>query len=281
MYNRTIFEGKKGVGMSRENGPVFQRLVEIMATLRGPGGCPWDREQTRESLKPFLIEETYEVLEALDQRDRQKLQEELGDLLLQVIFHAQVASEREEFTITDVLETITEKLVRRHPHVFGDTRAETAKEVLHTWERLKQEERGGVQKASALDGVPKSLPALLRAQRLQDKAARVGFDWGETAAVIQKVEEELTELKAAMGKGAEAMEEEMGDLLFSLVNLARFLHLNAEETLRKCIEKFTRRFRHIEEAMARLGRSLEDATLEEMDALWQEAKVFKEPLGQP
>jgi len=255
-------------------------LVEIMATLRGPGGCPWDREQTRESLKPFLIEEAYEVLEALDQKDRQKLQEELGDLLLQVIFHAQVASEREEFTITDVLQTVSEKLVRRHPHVFGETRAETAEAVLHTWERLKQEERGGVQKASALDGVPKTLPALLRAQRLQDKAARVGFDWGETAAVIQKLEEELAELKAAMGKGAEVMEEELGDLLFSLVNLARFLHLNAEEALRKCIEKFIHRFRYIEEVIAQRGKSLEESSLEEMDALWQEAKDLQQPLGQ-
>lgn len=267
--------------MSRESGPVFQRLVEVMATLRGPGGCPWDREQTRESLKPFLIEETYEVLEALDQGDRQKLQEELGDLLLQVVFHAQVASERAEFTITDVLQTVIDKLVRRHPHVFGEHRAETAEEVLQNWERLKQEERGGVEKASALDGVPKSLPALLRAQRLQDKAARVGFDWGETAAVLQKVEEELGELKGAMGKEAEMVEGEMGDLLFSLVNLARFLHLNAEETLRKCIEKFIRRFRHIEEVVAQQGKSLEESSLEEMDALWQEAKVLKQSLGQP
>jgi tetrapyrrole methylase family protein/MazG family protein len=281
VYNRTICDGRKGVDMSRESGPVFQRLVEVMATLRGPGGCPWDREQTRESLKPFLIEETYEVLEALDQGDRQKLQEELGDLLLQVVFHAQVASERAEFTITDVLQTVIDKLVRRHPHVFGEHRAETAEEVLQNWERLKQEERGGAEKASALDGVPKSLPALLRAQRLQDKAARVGFDWGETAAVLQKVEEELGELKGAMGKEAEMVEGEMGDLLFSLVNLARFLHLNAEETLRKCIEKFIRRFRHIEEVVAQQGKSLEESSLEEMDALWQEAKVLKQSLGQP
>lgn len=267
--------------MSRESGPAFQRLVEIMATLRAPGGCPWDREQTRESLKPFLIEEAYEVLEALDQGDRQRLLEELGDLLLQVVFHAQVASEQGEFTITDVLQAISEKLVRRHPHVFGETKAESAEEVLHTWERLKQEERGGVEKASALDGVPTTLPALLRAQRLQDKAARVGFDWGETAAVIQKVEEELTELKAAMGRGVEATEEELGDLLFSVVNLARFLHLNAEEALRKCIEKFISRFRHIEAVAAQRGKSLEESSLEELDLLWQEAKALKQPLRQP
>ncbi len=265
--------------MSETSGALFQRLVKIMATLRAPGGCPWDREQTRESLKPFLIEEAYEVLEALDQGGKEKLQEELGDLLLQVVFHAQVAAELGEFTVHEVLQTVTDKLTRRHPHVFGESRAETAAEVLSNWERLKQEERGGVKQASVLSGVPRSLPALLRAQRLQDKATRVGFDWGETAEVLQKVEEELQELKAAIGQGTEAMETEMGDLLFSLVNLARFLHLNAEETLRKCMEKFTRRFRHIETVIAQRGTSLAESSLEEMDALWDEAKVVEDPEG--
>ncbi|MFQ5880840.1 MAG: nucleoside triphosphate pyrophosphohydrolase [Candidatus Methylomirabilales bacterium] len=265
--------------MGQKSGPLFEHLVQIMATLRAPGGCPWDREQTRESLKPFLIEEAHEVLEALDRGGGEKLQEELGDLLLQVVFHAQVAAELGEFAVDEVLENVTDKLIRRHPHVFGETRAETAQEVLSNWEKLKQAERGGVRQVSALSGVPKSLPALLRAQRLQDKAARVGFDWGETAAVLRKVEEELGELKVAVGKGPEAMEEEMGDLLFSLVNLARFLHLNAEEALRKCIEKFTRRFRHIEEVIAQRGKSLEESNLEEMDALWREAKVGKDSRG--
>lgn len=263
--------------MSNTSGPLFDRLVQIMATLRSPEGCPWDREQTRESLKAFLIEEAYEVLEALDHGGKEKLQEELGDLLLQVVFHAQVAAELGEFSMGDVLEHITDKLVRRHPHVFGESRAETPAQALSNWERLKQAERGGVQEASALSGVPKTLPALLRAQRLQDKAARVGFDWGETAQVLRKVEEELGELKTAMERRPEAVEAEIGDLLFSLVNLSRFLHLNPEEALRKCIEKFTRRFRHIETAIAERGKSLTESSLEEMDALWEEAKLAEDP----
>ncbi|MBW8004893.1 MAG: nucleoside triphosphate pyrophosphohydrolase [candidate division NC10 bacterium] len=263
--------------MSDKTGPLFERLVEIMVTLRGPQGCPWDREQTRESLKAFLIEEAYEVLEALDHGGKEKLQEELGDLLLQVVFHAQVAAELGEFTMDEVLKNVTDKLVRRHPHVFGESRAETPAEALSNWERLKQAERGGVKEASALSGVPKTLPALLRAQRLQDKAARVGFDWGETAQVLQKVEEELAEFKAAIGRGRDATEAEMGDLLFSLVNLTRFLDLNAEEALRKCMEKFTRRFRHIETVIAERGKSLTESSLEEMDALWEEAKVGEDP----
>lgn len=263
--------------MHDRSGPLFERLVEIMATLRGPQGCPWDRDQTRESLKAFLIEEAYEVLEALDHGGKETLQEELGDLLLQVVFHAQVAAELGEFRMEDVLEHVTDKLVRRHPHVFGETRAETPAEALSNWERLKQAERGGVQEASALSGVPKTLPALLRAQRLQDKAARVGFDWGETAPVLHKVEEELTELKTAIGRDREAVEAELGDLFFSLVNLARFLDLNAEEALRKCVEKFTRRFRHVETMIAARGKSLTESSLEEMDALWEEAKVAEDP----
>ncbi|MCZ6478991.1 MAG: nucleoside triphosphate pyrophosphohydrolase [candidate division NC10 bacterium] len=265
--------------MSERSGPLFERLVTIMATLRAPGGCPWDQEQTRESLKPFLIEEAYEVLEALDHGGKEKLQEELGDLLLQVVFHAQVAAELEEFTVDEVLENIADKLVRRHPHVFGETRAETAAEVLSNWEKLKQAERGGAIQASALTGVPKTLPALLRAQRLQDKAARVGFDWGETTEVLHKVEEELREFKAAIRNGPEAVESEMGDMLFSLVNLARFLHLNAEEALRKSIDKFSRRFRHIESATAEQGKSLAESSLEEMDALWREAKIGEDSRG--
>ena len=268
-----------GPEMSERSGPHFERLVNIMATLRAPGGCPWDQEQTRESLKPFLIEEAYEVLEALDHGGKEKLQEELGDLLLQVVFHAQVAAELEEFTVDEVLKNIADKLVRRHPHVFGETRAETAAEVLSNWEKIKQAERGGAIQASALAGVPKTLPALLRAQRLQDKAARVGFDWGETTEVLHKVEEELREFKAAIRKGPEAVESEMGDMLFSLVNLARFLHLNAEEALRKSIDKFSRRFRHIESAITEQGKSLAESSLEEMDALWREAKIGEDSGG--
>lgn len=267
--------------MSEESGALFEKLVNVMATLRAPGGCPWDREQTRESLKPFLIEEAYEVLEALDDGGKERLQEELGDLLLQVVFHAQVAAELGEFTVQEVLQSVTDKLIRRHPHVFAEGRAETAAEVLSNWERLKQAERGGVEQASVLSGVPRSLPALLRAQRLQDKAARVGFDWGETSEVLEKVEEELRELKTAMGKTPERMEAEIGDLLFSLVNLTRFLRLNAEEALRKCIEKFSGRFRHIERVIAERGKSLEETSLEEMDALWEEAKFSEGSEGSP
>jgi len=265
--------------MSERTGSLFERLVKIMAILRGPEGCPWDREQTRESLKPFLIEEAYEVLEALDSAAKETLQEELGDLLLQVIFHAQVAAELGEFSVDEVLDGIVDKLVRRHPHVFGETRAETAQDALSNWERLKQAERGGAIAASALSGVPKTLPALLRAQRLQDKAARVGFDWEDTREVLRKVEEEFDELKAAIAEGPEATEAEIGDLLFSVVNLSRFLRVSAEEALRKSIEKFTRRFRHVESVIAARGKSLAESSLEEMDALWREAKIGEDTGG--
>ncbi len=259
--------------MSGPNEERFQALVQIMERLRAEGGCPWDREQTRESLKPFLIEEAYEVVEAIDQEDPKKLMEELGDLLFQVLFHAQVAAERREFTIGQVLATTADKMVRRHPHVFSDGKASTAREVLEQWETLKREERNAVGGASALDGVPRELPGLLRAQRLQDKASRVGFDWPEISGVLAKVEEELGELKAAMkGTVPGETELELGDLLFSLVNLARFLNLSAEEAIRKSITRFVVRFRHIEETIERGGRRLREVDLEEMERLWEEAK---------
>jgi tetrapyrrole methylase family protein/MazG family protein len=252
----------------------FVGLVEIMARLRGEGGCPWDREQTPETIKPYLIEETYEVLEAIDEQDPEKLKEELGDLMLQVVFHARMAEETGAFAIGDVLAAINDKLVRRHPHVFGDRKAETAQEVLFNWEQIKQTERRREKgQASLLDGVPREMPALLRAHRLQEKASRVGFDWKEAQEVFRKVEEELAELRAAMeGQAADRVEAELGDLLFALVNLSRFLAVNPEEALRKTIARFIARFRYIEEELARRGRSLRQATLEEMDALWAEAK---------
>lgn len=263
--------------MAEKSGELFERLVGIMARLRGEGGCPWDREQTRESLRPFVLEEAYEVLEALDEENVEKLKEELGDLLLQVVFHAQVASERGEFTIAEVLTIIADKLVRRHPHVFGEATASTAKEVLHNWERLKRNERREkAGKASALEGVPKELPALLRAHRLQDKTSRVGFDWKETGEVFTKVEEELAELKAAARTAnPQRIEEELGDLLFALVNLSRFLQVNPEDALRKAIARFIARFHYMEEAMAERGKDLAEASLEEMDALWEEAKAHE------
>jgi len=253
----------------------FAELVEIMARLRGENGCPWDREQTSESIKPYLVEEAYEVLEAIDEQDPAKLKEELGDLMLQIVFHAQMAEETGAFSVSDVLAAINDKLVRRHPHVFGDVKADTAQEVLFNWEQIKQTERRREKgQASLLDGVPRELPALLRAHRLQEKASRVGFDWKEAQEVFRKVEEELAELRAAMqGQAAERVEAELGDLLFALVNLSRFLAVNPEEALRKTIARFIARFRYIEEELARRGLSLRQASLEEMDTLWAEAKA--------
>jgi tetrapyrrole methylase family protein/MazG family protein len=266
--------------MPARNEQHFEALVQIMERLRGEGGCPWDREQTRESLKPFLIEEAYEVVEAIDERDSGKLKEELGDLLFQVLFHAQVAAEREEFTIGDILEATADKMVRRHPHVFADASASTSREVLEQWEALKRKERNAVTAASALDGVPKELPALLRAQRLQEKASRAGFDWPDRSGVLQKIEEEVRELKAASdGGSSDEIEREFGDLLFSLVNLARFLNLNAEDALRGSSARFIARFRHIEATIEQGGRRLRDASLEEMEGLWQEAKSLSPPPG--
>ncbi len=269
--------------MADSPGELFRELTEIMARLRGENGCPWDREQTPESIKPYLVEETYEVLEAIDEQDPTKLKEELGDLMLQIVFHAQMAEEAGDFTIGDVLAAINDKLIRRHPHVFGDVKAETAQEVLFNWEQIKQTERRREKgQASLLDGVPRELPALLRAHRLQEKASRVGFDWKEAQEVFRKVEEELNELRAAMqaqaprldsGQAAERVEAELGDLLFALVNLSRFLAVNPEEALRKTIARFIARFRYIEEALARRGRKLGQTSLEEMDALWAEAKA--------
>ena len=261
--------------MSESANDRFGELVQIMARLRGENGCPWDREQTHASIKPYLLEETYEVLESIDENDPAKLEEELGDLALQVVFHAQMADEAGLFTIADVLRGINEKLRRRHPHIFGDVKADTAQEVLFNWEQIKKLEREKAQgRASLLDGVPRELPALLRAHRLQEKASRVGFDWNEARQVFQKVEEELAELRAAMeGEQPDRMEAELGDLLFSLVNLGRFIAVNPEEALRKTIARFIARFQYIEEELARRGTAPGQVTIEEMDALWAEAKA--------
>ncbi len=253
---------------------AFGGLVDVMARLRAEGGCPWDREQTRESLKPYVVEEAYEVLEAIDEGDVNKLREELGDLLLQVVFQAQVAREAGEFTITEVIQAIVEKLVRRHPHVFGDATASSAQEVLRRWEAIKRAERkdaGG--RPSALDGVPRDLPALLRAHRLQEKASRVGFDWDDAAGLLQKLEEEMAEFRAASrdGGGPRAAAE-LGDLLFTLVNLSRTLNVNPEEALRATLARFIRRFQYMEEGMRQAGRPLTRETRPEMDRLWDEAK---------
>ena len=252
------------------SGKYFEKLISIMAKLRDEKGCPWDREQTHDSLKPYLLEEAYEVLEALDSGSDDDFQEELGDLLLQVVFHAQIASEEKRFDISDVLDTINEKLTRRHPHVFGDVNIETAEEQRVHWEKLKKNEG----KDSVIDGVPKHLPALLKAHRTQQKASTVGFDWEKQEQVWEKVHEEFKELEEAVHQNDKpAIHEEFGDLLFALVNLSRFLYVNPEESLRQATEKFSSRFRKVEQTMKKQGMSLKDATLEEMDEVWNRIKV--------
>jgi len=249
---------------------ALYKLVEVMQLLRGEKGCPWDREQTHETLKPYLVEETYEVLHALDSGEDEHFKEELGDLLLQIIFHAQIASEEGRFTIEDVAGSIVEKLVRRHPHVFGDTEVNGSQEVLQNWEKIKKSEG----KKSVLDGVPDHLPALLKARRVQEKVKRVGFDWNSVDGAFEKLCEELQELKEAVAKGKkEGVEEEFGDILFSIVNISRFLGIDAEDSLRKTIRKFINRFHTIEERIGKMGKKpLEEHTLDELDELWEDVK---------
>lgn len=251
----------------------FDRAMEIMRRLRAPGGCPWDGEQTHDSLKRYLIEECYEVVEAIDSGNDGHLREELGDLLLQPLFHAAIAEERGAFTIEDILETLADKLIRRHPHVFGEQEIRTSDEQVANWEKIKKEEKGE-ERRSALSGVPPHLPSLMKAQKITEKAARVGFDWEQTDQVYGKVIEELHELEETMQSGdQERMEAELGDLLFAIVNLGRFLAVNPEEALRKTINRFEARFSHIEETLHARGAHLKDATAEEMNRLWEEAKM--------
>jgi len=260
--------------MTESAGPLFERLLGIMARLRGPGGCPWDREQTPSSLKPYLLEEAYEVLDALDARGEHLL-EELGDLLFQVVFHSQIAAERDEFSMKDVLRRLNDKMVGRHPHVFGDAAVETPTEALAQWEVLKQreaEEAGRTR--SVLDGVPRMLPALLRAQRTQAKAARVHFDWPDARAAWSKVEEEMQEAAAAVGSADRGrIKDELGDVLFSLVNVARLASVDAEDALTGTIEKFHRRFTHMEAELSARGKSVASVSQEELEESWQAAKA--------
>jgi tetrapyrrole methylase family protein/MazG family protein len=252
---------------------AMKKLVDLMATLRGPGGCPWDLKQTTESLKPFLIEETYEVIDALDEGDPHKVKEELGDLLFQIVFHARLAEEQGAFSLDDVIEANVEKMIRRHPHVFGNQKLATDKEVIANWEEIKKKEKGHTQRTSVLEGVPRSMPALSRAHRLQERAARVGFDWKRLDEALPKLDEEIAEFKESLKmENAAKIEEELGDIFFMLVNLSRFLNVDPEEALRKTIGKFIRRFRFIEERAADAGKSLDDMSLDEMEYLWQEAK---------
>lgn len=246
----------------------FEDLVEIVKILRTE--CPWDRKQTHQSIKDNLIEEAYEAVEAIDQNDLDELKKELGDLLLHVVFHSRMATETESFNIRDVIYSIQEKLIRRHPHVFGDTEAGNEQEVAANWEAIKMKEG----KESVLDGLPAHLPALIKAQRMQEKAANVGFDWPEWRQVWEKLEEELSELKEVLEmKDIKKSEEEFGDLLFSLVNVGRFFNLNAEDSLRLTNSKFVKRFRYIEKQIQNSDRTMDEVSLEEMDVFWEEAKT--------
>jgi tetrapyrrole methylase family protein/MazG family protein len=250
----------------------FDQLLSIMRKLRGPGGCPWDAEQTHESLTRYLLEETYEVIEAIESKSPEHLKEELGDLLLQPIFHAVIAEDAGQFNISDVIRNLCEKLVRRHPHVFGDLDISDSNAQIINWERIKKEEKGP-ERTSALSGVPPHLPALLKAQKITEKASRVGFDWNHSDQVFAKVMEELHEFEEAWAGGnPDRMEDELGDLLFAIVNLGRFLSLNPEEALRKTISRFQKRFSYVEDTLNKQGRNLSDATLEEMDILWEQVK---------
>lgn len=256
--------------MSQTIDTALSRLLEIMATLRGENGCPWDREQTHSSLRQHLLEETYEVIETIDEGRLKELPGELGDLLLQIVFHAQIAAEAGAFTMEEVVRSISDKLIRRHPHVFGDVDIKTADEQVVHWEQTKMKKEG---KRSAISGVPRELPGLLRAYRIQNKAASVGFDWPEATPVWGKVQEEIAELREAVEGGLpDQVEEELGDLLFSIVNLSRFLRTNPEDALRRTIEKFTRRFTQVEDEFRRRGQSMTQVGLDELDAAWDAVK---------
>lgn len=262
-----------------EAAAVFARFVELIARLRAPGGCTWDREQTHESVKPLTIEEAYEVAHAIDEHDDGELAAELGDLLLQVVFHASIAEERGAFRLREIIERVSEKMIRRHPHVFGGDDAATSGEVLRNWEAIKAEERAqkGKDDASMLDSVHQGLPAVMEAFQLTTKVSRVGFDWKDAAAALEKLDEEALELQDAVRDGADAprVAEEVGDLLFVAVNVARLTGVDPESALKAANRKFRRRFRFIEERLRSDGRKPADATLAEMDRLWDEAKSLE------
>lgn len=264
--------------MSEAAGREFLRLIEIMQRLRGPEGCPWDREQSPRSLRRSFLEEAHELLEAIDEGDEPHTCEELGDLCLHVVFQACMAEERGAFTMADSLRTVNEKLVRRHPHVFAEARVRDAGQVVENWDQIKAEERRerGESRESALDGVPRGMPALLHAEKLQRQAAKVGFDWSDAAGPLAKVAEEARELSVG-GGGAGEREDEFGDLLFSLVNLGRHLGVNPEAALLRASRKFERRFRAVEALAAAEGRPLAAMQLAEMDALWDRVKAEEAP----
>ena len=254
----------------------FKKLTEIVNTLMGENGCPWDKVQTRESLKPYLIEEAYETLEALDGNDPEEIKEELGDLLYQILFHAKISENKKEFTITDVIESISNKMEHRHPHVFKKGNLKTPDEVATQWEGIKIKEKGKTERKSVLDGIPTYLPSLLRSQKLQKKAANHGFDWDKISSVFDKLDEEVAEFKKAiLSSKKKDMQEELGDILFVLVNIAKFNKIDAEEALRATNNKFIKRFQYIEAEVAKRGKTLKETPLEELEQYWQNAKSYK------
>jgi MazG family protein len=256
-------------------GEAFQRLVDVMRTLRGPGGCPWDHKQTIHTLRPFVLEETYEVLDAIDRDDHDALRGEIGDLIFEGVFLAQIESDEGRFSVVESLQAITEKLIRRHPHVFGSAKdVTTPDQVLEQWEQIKsREQKGEGQQPSVLRGMPKSMPSLLGAHEIGTRVAAVGFDWAKTDDVIDKIEEEVAELRGAFtSEGRERREEEMGDLLFAIANLSRKLGIEPESALRRANQKFGERFQKLEQVFEARGRSVHDATLEEMEGVWTEIK---------
>ncbi len=264
---------------SSEAGELFARFVELIARLRAPGGCPWDREQTHETVKPMTIEEAYEVAQAIEENDDDELMGELGDLLLQVVFHANIAEERKAFALKQIIDRVSDKMIRRHPHVFADDGASTSGEVLRSWEAIKAEERKekGKDDASMLDSVHKGLPAVMEAFQMTTKVSRVGFDWPEADGALAKLDEEVLELREAVREKTDqqAIAEEVGDLLFVAVNVARLTGVDPESALKAANRKFRRRFRHIEDRLRADGKGPADSTLEEMDRLWDEAKSLE------
>jgi len=259
------------VSDNKQISSAYIELLEVLRKLRSPDGCPWDQKQTSESLIPYLLEETYEIIESIEEGDTETLKEELGDLTLHIIFQAELAREAGQFDIADSLKYITKKLIQRHPHVFEQHDGNKSMgDINHSWEIAKQKEK---QRDNILDGVPKSLPALVRARRIQEKAANVGFDWKESLPILNKIEEEFSELKEAMNlQDSQMIKDEMGDVLFSLVNLSRFLNINPEDSLRMAILKFENRFSEVEKELKKRGKSLSDSSLEEMDEIWNLVK---------
>lgn len=258
---------------------TMEDLIEIMAALRGDPGCPWDQAQTHETLRPYVIEEAYEVVDAINRGSSDDLAEELGDLLLQVVFHSRIAQERGAFDFSDVVDGVSKKMIRRHPHIFGETKVENSAQVLKNWEEIKQGEKDMTTLTESMEGLPKTLPALMEAFKVQEKAARVGFDWDDVKYPMDKVEDELRELKEVYkGENRDKIKEELGDLIFSCVNVARLLGVEPELCLREATQKFIRRFGTVESETTKSGKTLQDMTLEEMDELWDHAKKMEKKL---